>query len=251
MITQDRLPHTPWSDPALSRMPGMRPVDGSWIIVDEVYAAQMTERARLLRERRGDVLCALPQSEAVQAEVLEVVLAGLPQEFARDGPTVLRPDGACVTLDGAPLEVAARLVQEDLLILERRQVGHVLTAGLLCFPASWTLAEKIGHPLDRIHAPVPDYDADLAARVQRLFDRIPPGRAMWRANALGYADAALHQPRREIDRRAEPCEVRYLRSERQTVLRLPRTGAILFAVHSWVVPLDRLSAAQREGCPIT
>ena len=42
-ILQEKLPFTPWSDPALARMPGMRPVEGDWLIVDEAYAAQMAQ----------------------------------------------------------------------------------------------------------------------------------------------------------------------------------------------------------------
>ena len=248
-ILQDVLPHAPWADPALARMPGMRPVEESWIVVDEAYAPQMAERARLLREGPGDVLQARPGSEAAQAEALDAVVAALPDGFARDGDRVTRPDGVTVTL-ADPLPTIGALIQEDALLLERRGAEHVLVAGLLCFPASWTLSEKIGRPLGRIHAPVAAYDDALAARVQRLFDRAPPGRPMWRMNALGYADPALHQPRTEAAPKVEPAAPRYLRCERQTVLKLPRTGAILFAVHTWVLPLDRLTPEQRAGCPI-
>lgn len=249
-ILQDALPHTPWTDPALSRLPGLRPVEGAWIVVDEVYSAQLAEKARLLAARRDDVLRALPRSAAAQAELLEVALATLPAGFVRHGDAVERPDGVVAPLDGPPLEVLSRLLQEDLLLLERDGAEHVLTAGLLCFPASWTLAEKVGHPLTRIHRPVPEYDTPLAGRVQRLFDRLPEGPGLWRANVLGYAGPALFQPRAEAGPRDRDAAPQYLRSERQTMLRLPRTGAVLFAVHTWMVPLDRLTAAQRAGCPV-
>ncbi|UWQ20700.1 DUF3445 domain-containing protein [Jannaschia sp. W003] len=248
MILQTRLPFTPWSDPALARMPGMLPVEGPWVVVDEAYAAQMAERARLVAERPAAVMAGLPGSEAAQAEALEAVLAALPEGFVRERDRVHCPDGRTVAV-GAPLPTFAALVQEDMLVLERDAAEWVLRAGLLCFPASWTLAEKIGRPMGRIHAPVPSYDAALAAKVARLFDRAPPGRPMWRANALGYRDAALHQPRTEAAPKREG-SVPFLRCERQTVLKLPRTGAILFAVHTWVVRPEALTPAQREGCPV-
>lgn len=249
-ITQTHLPYTPWTDPALSRMPGMRPVDGSWIVVDDAYPAQMAERARLRAAHREAVEVVLPSAEPALEELRGMVLAALPAGFVRDGAEVVRPDGLRVPVEGPPFEVLNRLLQEDLLILEKQGDEHVLTAGLLCFPASWTLAEKIGCPLRRIHRPVAPYDTDVAHRVQRLFDRVPSGRAMWRMNALGYAEAALHQPKSEASPRDEAGAVRYLRSERQTVLRLTRTGAILFAVHTWVVPLDALTQTQRATCPV-
>lgn len=250
-ILQGRLPYTPWSDPALSRMPGMRPVEGHWAIVDDAYQPQLAEKARLLRARRDDVLCLLPEAEAAAEELRAGVLADLPPGFARTGAQILRPDGVRVDIDGPPLLVLSRLLQEDLLILTRGPREHVLSAGLLCFPASWTLSEKIGRPLTRIHRPVPDYDADIAHRVQRMFDRVQVGRPMWRANALAYARPDLNQPHGEADPRPASRPARFLRSERQTVLRLPRTGAVVFTVHTYVVRLQALTAEQRATCPLS
>jgi hypothetical protein len=38
-----------------------------------------------------------------------------------------------------------------------------------------------------------------------------------------------------------------VRSERQTLVRLPQTGAVLFAIHTYVVALDSLTPAERAG----
>lgn len=249
-ILQTTLPHTPWDDPALSRMPGLKPVTGHWIVVDDAYAPQMTERERLLRSLRDDVLQTCNGSEAAQAELLAIVLDDLPGSFSRDGDMVVRPDGVGASLKGEPLLVLGHLLQEDLLLLDLQGDEHVLVAGLLCFPASWTLGEKMGRPLTRIHRPVHEYDRQLAGQVQRLFDRMPVSRAMWRANMLGYAEPDLHQPKSEVAPRSTSRPPRYLRSERQTVLRLPQTGAILFAVHTWVVALENLTSQQAASCPI-
>jgi hypothetical protein len=249
-ILQSCLAHPPWGDPALARLPGMRPVDGGWITVDDAYTAQMEERARLIATRGAAVHAICPEVDPILAEVRDTCLAALPAGFARVGNRVTRPDGATVPLDGPPLLALGRLLQEDLLVLEKRGDEHVLVAGLLCFPASWTLAEKIGRPLTRIHDPVEAYGAALARRVQRLFDRVVVGRPLWRANALGYASADLFQPRAEQAPRVPPGRPRYLRSERQTMVRLPVSGAVLFAVHTTVIPLSRLTPAQRIGCPV-
>jgi hypothetical protein len=73
--------------------------------------------------------------------------------------------------------------------------------------------------------------------VQRLFDGIRSGRPLWRFNALNYADPTLHQPRSESDRRPERHDdtAAYLRSERQSLWRLPRTQAVVFGIHTFVV----------------
>ena len=228
----------------------MRPVEGHWIVVDDAYAAQMAERAQLMATKPDAIHATTPGAEAAIEELREVVLDALPAGFARDSGVVTCPDGRQVREDGPPLAVLNAVVQEDLLLLDRRGAEHVLIAGLLCFPAHWTLSQKIGRPLTRIHRPIPAYDDALAGRVQRLFDRAPPGRPMWRANVLPHDEAILHRPRPEGATRPTSRPPRYIRSERQTILRLPQTGAVLFAVHTYVVPVERLSPEQAARCPV-
>jgi hypothetical protein len=225
---------------AAAHLPAMKPVpDGALLTVDSAYSAQLAEKARLIDGMRDKVLCILPGAEPAALEAMEHVLAELRQraEFDVAADAVRRADGALVAIDrAAPLLTLSRLIQEDICILERQDGEHALTAALLCFPAAWTLAEKIGRPLTRIHVPVPVYDADIARRVQRLFDGVQPGRPVWRANLLRYDAPDLFQPyteaqRRKVGRPDSP----YERSERQTVFRLPVSGAVVFAIHTTVV----------------
>jgi hypothetical protein len=229
----------PYDVEARRPLPGIAPLDmAEWLLVDEVFAAQMAERARLLHERRGDVLAVTDGAGPAMAELLQYVLDWLAEhgaEYKIFAKEVRRPDGVTVAIDhDDPMGTLGHLVQEDLCLLEKRGSQHVLTAAVLCFPASWRLAEKIGRPLTAIHVPVASYDEGIARRVQRLFDGVQPGRPLWRFNALFYAEARLHQPRR----RAQPgaaLALPYLRSERQCVLRLPETRACVFSIHSYVV----------------
>jgi hypothetical protein len=247
-----RLPTAPWMVPAQRRLPGVQPLDlADWLIVDEAYGGQMALRDRLIAERRAEVLGRTEGSEAAEGEALETVLAHLPGGFTRKGPRITRPDGVVVDLYGdTPLAVAGRLVQEDLCLLERPEgaAEHLLSAAILCFPASWTLSEKLGRPLGAIHRPVAEYDPTMARRVQRMFDAIRPETPLWRQNALLYASPDLHQPRTEAAPRDDTRhDTPYLRSERQCLLRLPRTGAILFSIHTYVLPLAALTPEQAEA----
>jgi hypothetical protein len=161
-----------------------------------------------------------------------------------------RPDGVLVPLDGPPLLVAGRLVQEDLCLMERRadEHEHRLTGAVLCFPSNWTLAQKLGMPLGRIHLPVDRYDADVAKRVQRLFDLVRPEAPLMRANLLVYGESDLFNPRIEFARHQPPAgSGRFVRVERQVLLRLRRTRAVVFSIHTFMAGLDALSAAQREA----
>ena len=228
-------------DVAALHLPGMRPVgDVPWITVDEAYAAQIAERADLMAHQRERVCAILPDCQGAFAELLDLCLSEMARhpDFAVGQGGVTRPDGVLVPIDRAdPAGTLAVLLQEDLCLLQKQGDEHVLTGAVLCFPSNWTLDEKIGRPLVRIHKPIPEYDEDIAKRVQRLFDGVRPGRAMWRANRVVHDHHALFQPKREAEVKNYSKTGRFLRSERQTVLRLPQSDAVLFAIHTKVVPI--------------
>lgn len=226
-------------DVAAAALPKMRPVEGPWLFCDHGYSAQMTVRRDLLARREGDVYAQTAGGMSGARWFLAEALDALPKNFKVDGGKVRCPDGVVVTLDwDAPLWTVGHILQQDVCILEKRADEHVLTGAVLCFPASWTLAQKIGKPLIAIHAPVPDYSTAIATRVQRLFDGVQAGKPVWRANALRYDDATLYQPRTENDPRpVGRHDAPYLRSERQTVLRLPQPNAVAFMIHTSVVAI--------------
>ncbi|WP_305972377.1 MULTISPECIES: DUF3445 domain-containing protein [unclassified Mameliella] len=248
MILQDRIPY----DVTAPRpLPGIAPLDpADWLIVDEAYAAQMAERRRLLTERRDEVLALFAAAVPAADELMETVLAALPDLFLRGDNSVLCPDGARVSLDGAdPLGTLGRIVQEDLCLMEKHGDQHVLTGAVLCFPASWRLDEKFMRPMTAIHAPVDSFDDNIARRVQRLFDGVQAGRPLWRFNALRYAEPELFHPRSMHNPRVpvEPATAPFWRSERQCILRLPKTRAVVFSIHTYLVRSEDVTAATAGG----
>jgi hypothetical protein len=227
-ILQESLPAAQSGDP---RLPGTMPCDkDDWLRLDDAYIAQMSYRAALLHERQEAVLF---ENLTAGREVLEQALMVLPNlgfQVTRD--SVRRPDQQEIAVDwDAPLKTLGHLVQEDICILEKQGAEHVMTGAVLCFPANWRLAEKIGRPLTVIHDPVDEYDDNIARRVQRLFDGVQVGKPLWRFNKLNYADADLHQPFKKIDTNDMP----FVRSERQCILRMPRTDAVIFTIHTYVI----------------
>lgn len=251
VILQDRLPYIPWLDPRLARMPGIAPVEGSdWLRVDEAFAAQMAARDRLISTAPDVVHAMTDVAHPAAMELYDLVLAKLRQTegYVVGHTDVVRPDGVVLALNpDQPLLTLGRLVQEDLCLLQRTEAEHVLTGAVLCFPASWSLAEKLGRPMTRIHQPVAQYSDEIATRVQRMFDMIRPEQPLWRMNALVYANPDLHQPRRENDPRIDRTGGRYLRSERQCLLRLPQTGAVVFVIHTYVVLVTDLPPEAQAG----
>ena len=154
-ILQSHLPFAPWMDPRTSRLPGVLPVEADdWLRVDDAFSGQMAERDRLLTVAPDAVHALLDAGRPAADELYRAILSRLAQQpgyrFAQ--ASALRPDGVTVLLDPAqPLMTLGRLVQEDLCLMERQGDEHVLTGAVLCFPASWSLAEKIGRPLTGIH----------------------------------------------------------------------------------------------------
>ena len=250
-ILQKSLPFYVWCDPRLTRLPGILPLqDDGWCVVDDAFAAQMAERDRLILGAPQLVHGLLEVGRPAAEELYDIVLARLAKTegYVVEPLRVTRPDGGVVALDrGQPLLTLGRLVQEDLCLMLKDGDEHVLVGAVLCFPASWTLAEKLGRPLIGIHGTVKPYDGEMAKRVQRLFDMIRVENPLWRMNALVYVNPDLHQPRREGDPRTDRRGGDYVRSERQCLLRLPVSDAVLFSIHTYVVRIVDLPAEPRAA----
>ena len=243
------IPYLPFLDsPEVLNM-GLKALDlHDWIEVNGQFAAQLAERRRLLRERRDEVLAALPGSEAGQREVLGLLLDHLPARF----PEIYRRSpGAIENLatgerfpipESEKIELAGRLVQEDLCLMSAGENGYRLVAGVLCFPSHWRLLDKLGRPLGEIHEPVPGFAERLGPTVDRFFASIRVERPVWRANWALVDTPELflapeHRGRPAAVSAADAGDRLWLRVERQTLRRLPRSGDVLFTIHTSVVPL--------------
>ncbi|MCG6904351.1 MAG: DUF3445 domain-containing protein [Rhodobacter sp.] len=251
-ILQSRLIDPPWALRNGARLPGTGPIGpDDWLRRDDAFDGQMALRDRLIADATDRVHRLRDRARPAAQEILQMALDILRHRpgYETGDTHVTRPDGLGVRIDrDAPLLTLGRLVQEDIVLLQPDGGEHAMTGAVLCFPASWTLDEKIDRPLTGIHEPVDSYSDDIARRVQRLFDAIRPGHPIVRANCLLYDDAALFQPRREAEPRVRPLgESRFVRSERQCLLRLPETGAVAFTIHTTVVALADLPAADRAA----
>ncbi len=231
------------------------------IELDDCCPAGMAERRALLDRRRAEVFAATAGSDEARQETLDRVAALLPtrypQHFERDGDllhnrlTGERWDLARPAHD--PLELAGRLVQEDLCLIGTGDGtgdgAPVLRAAILCAPSRWRLHEKIGRPLADIDDGVPLYADRLAAPVDRFMRHLKPGKLAERLNWSIADDPALFQlhgkHRTGLDPSFTPANAwarLFLRVERQTLSRVPLSGFVLFTtwVHSY--PLSRVAA---------
>jgi hypothetical protein len=236
--------------------PGMRPLPLSgWLVRDRDFARHMALRDHLMAQV-PDCVLSLDESAPACAELLDMVLGTLTADdgYIQNKTHIRRPDGCDVPLDRSnPLSCLGRLVVEDFLILEGARGDHILTAGVLCFPSHWTLSQKIGRDLLRIHAPVPFYADGLAPRVQRFFDALRPEQPLWRMNWLFYPSPEMHTPALEGEKSVktwDPEAEVYLRSERQVLRRLPKTGAVVFSIKTNMIPLRSLTADDLDSLEV-
>jgi hypothetical protein len=233
---------------------GLRALDPAhWIERGGDLMHQLGRRRALLDERHGEVFGALSESLPGQSETLALLLEHLlrhfPDDYAEEGGRVVHlateESFARAAFADRPLELAGRLVQEDLCLMQKGEAGYRLVAAVLCFPSRWRLSDKLGRPLDAIHEPVPGFDRQLAAPVGRFFSRLDAGRPVWRVNwSLVDTPELFLLP----DHRARPYELGpgdageriWLRIERQTLRRLPVSGDVLFTIRTYV---ERLAEA--------
>ncbi|MXP09325.1 heme-dependent oxidative N-demethylase family protein [Pseudoblastomonas halimionae] len=170
----------------------------------------------------------------------------------------LSPDGegpggelaAMLGLTGG-LPEAAQAHHEDMCLLTKREQDeqYRLVGAAVAWPSDWTPADKLGLPLRALHAPIQGYEEQLASGVDHFMAKLKPGPIYGRCNwfiattgdmrwvAEPPATAFAHVTRQNAG------ETLFVRSERQTLRRLPQTGAILFTIGVYVSPLGDLSAA--------
>jgi len=224
-----------------------------WFEIDSKYREELAERERLLAACHGEVFGAEPGSEAARSETLAIVIEHLirahPNWFACDGVSFYnRLTGeSWILSERDPLELCGRLVQEDLCLIEASADGPRLTAAVLCFPSRWRLHEKLGRPLMEVHGNVPLYGDRLARPVDRFMAHVRPGHIACRLNWSVMDDPTLFQPTGKW-RTAHDATITeenagdrlFLRVERQTLRRLPGSGAVLFGIRVHVYPLARV-----------
>ncbi len=185
---------------------GLRPlrdVQGEFIVVtDDTYAHELTLKAQAFDTRRHEVFVAEPCSVDAQQEALEIIIDAL-VELGRarwidqgvlclvmgdsdpgDDPTTVYKLSDYAS---APLELAARLVQEDLVLMRPPQSPqqhattptpqetppprYCMTAAAVVFSFG-ELEAKLGAGMPFIHAPVPGFEKDLDRLLSKTFDKL-------------------------------------------------------------------------------
>ncbi len=226
--------------------------ESEWFEIDDHLGAALAAKRRLLDRRHNEVFLALPEAVDSARALLALMASHLPLHH----PAIYRATGQGLFNQATgeswdlaapllhPLDLAGRLVPEDLCIMLPLGEEYRLVGASLCAPSRWLLAEKIGQPLAAIHAPVPGYGGALERPVDRFFASLKPGRLVGRSNWGLIDDPAPFQPiARPVSDEVtahNAGEKLWLRVERQTLCRLAETAAVIFTIRTRITRLDRV-----------
>ncbi len=249
-------PYLPFADGKWRMNMGLKALNlQQWIEIDEHFADELALKDKLLKNYYSDVFASLPESQPSQQEVLDLLLNHLleqfPLHYRRQGITIenliTKQAWNIADFEAVPLDLAGRLVQEDLLLMQPSPQGYILVAASLCFPSRWRLREKIGRPLAQIHSPVPGYKEKLKRPVDNFFDRLKCDRPAWRLNWSIVDTPELFLGQEAEKQSLDPSlntenagEKLWIRVERQTLRRLQGSGDVLFTIRTYVHPLKLL-----------
>lgn len=160
------------------------------------------------------------------------------------------------------MATAGRLVQDDLaLMIEGPDGQYYLQAGSILLAGFWRLSDKFGMPLSEIHTSgsVPAFKPKLERGMMNFFRRLQPAQPVVRNNYFIQVDPDLAWSRSLGDEdsttigwsanseRVTDIQRHYFRSERQSLRRLPRTGAIAFTIRVYLEPIVKIAA--ERGVP--
>jgi hypothetical protein len=245
LFTQEPPVYLPEKDQKSVLRLGLQPMPASqWMIVDGDFPVFQQHKLAVRRQHANKVYSALAGSEPAQAEfhrlLLEHLLDHHADYFHKQGNLLkFVPNPLAWDLDDQSLWNSSLWVQEDICLMETLNGQYCLTAGSVCSPTNWHLEEKIGKPMDEIHSPVPGYQNKLANRVNRLLDKLTIKKPVLRYNWSVQQDNELYW-RDEVDEVSNHADA-YWRVERQTLRRLPETGAIVFSIRIYLHSFTKLT----------
>ena len=227
------LRHAPWEESQDFQI-GLKPIAvDDWLEGGEADPA--ARKDPLFADARGLVWAETSGSRAAQAEALAMVEGAL--------GTRVEPG------DLPPLWAASRAVPDDLCLMQKIEGDWRLTALSLSAGGFFTAQEAVGKSLGELHGPVTGFAERFATRVQRIFEGLRPELVLERRNWTLLNGDDLHTPDAEPIRArigeiapGEAGQVLHTRVERQTLRRLPGSGAALFTIRVWLAPLTQLAA---------
>lgn len=236
------------------------------VAMDKTYHERIQLRRKLLTDEHHQVLGNNARADPAVLELYTWLTqtylpTRFPTMFTRT-PTGLTNKTTHETLPSTPtsavhaLELLGSHIDTDFLILQPSpstppsHPKYQLESFITCFPSGFSTRSKLGLQLSEIHSPVPHYAQKLERSMDRYFAGLPVGRIVrrwnWAVSTTGalFATSGNHATPAQAARESTDVDLRraVLRCERQTLHRLPRTGALVFAFKTFQYPLRDVRA---------
>ena len=217
---------------------GTFPVEiANWLLRDAEFDLTVQLKKKLLATRRSEVVGLQPGGDDVAQEAAQLVSQWAGVELSSTGINALVE--------------ASLLVADDLAVLQpvKSQDGSeqlLLNAAVVCCPSRWMLSEKMGHNMLAIHEPVAKYADHVGAAVDTYFQRLTVEKPVWRSNWIIQDHPALFQPQIPSGPLVKTPDELWIRMERQTLRRLPKTGGILFTIRGYQQPLPEYLSRSKQ-----
>ena len=250
---------------------GLRRMDwDEWIELDNHYLEFHADKKRRIAER-GHKCCRTDPDPRIwdgAVELLEELAAYLCERYpGMFRKTVCGVDNivtnesfdvqalACNGNKEDPMQLSARLIQDDLAIMFEKEDGqYYLLAGAILLPGFWRLEDKWGMPLSEIHTSgdVPHFKEKLEKGMMNFFRRAQPDGPVLRNNYFIQVDDELAWSSSIGDEDSDgvgwftaeknrAIQHHYFRSERQSLRRLPRSGGVVFTIRTYFHPITEIA----------
>ena len=244
-----------------------------WIELDNHYLRFHADKKRRIEERSSKC-CRTDSSDPRvfdgAVELLEELASYLPERY----PSMFKKTDVGIdniitkesfdvrrdhlTMNGIPedpMQLSARLIQDDLAIMFEKEDGiYYFLAGAILLPGFWRLEDKFGMGLPEIHTSgnVPGYENKLHKGMMNAFRRMMPDKVILRNNYFIQVDEDLAWSYSigEEDKEGhgwftaeknKAIEHHYFRSERQSLRRLPRSGGVVFTIRTYFHPITEIA----------
>ncbi|KAL1594119.1 hypothetical protein SLS59_008953 [Nothophoma quercina] len=233
------------------------------VAMDKTYHERIQIRRKLLLDEHYEVLGNNPKASPAVFELYiwltqTYLPSRFPTMFART-PTGLFNKTTHETLPLTPasathaLELMGSHIDDEFLFLlpsdsPKDEGKYRLEAFITCFPSGFNTRSKLGLLLADIHTPVPHYKQKLERSMDKFFAMLPVGKIVkrwnWAISTSGdlFCVKGNHTTKEEVGDEDPDVDLRttYLRCERQTVHRLPRSRAVVFAFKTYQYPISEL-----------
>ncbi|KAK6198880.1 uncharacterized protein RJT21DRAFT_122536 [Scheffersomyces amazonensis] len=248
---------------------GIRSMDwNSWVELDNQWEKYHNDKLNRLQERGTEcyntsekaweagweLLAELKTYLSIRYPTLFVetdiglnnLVTGEKFDFRRREKTGAEEDDPCL--------IAGKLLQDDIAIMIEHDDGNYsLEGGSILLAGFWRLKDKFQMKLNEIHTSgdVPHYESKLQNGMTKFFQRLTCDKPVVRNNYFIQTDDNLgwsHSIGNEDDevvgwytaKIAKDVQNLYFRSERQSLRRLPISGAVIFTIRTYFIPVVEL-----------